>query len=318
MKHILLIIFIAIPLVACSKDETQSVNSNKKGGPGEKMEAGYYMADAALKRKEIKGGFLVSAIDLKPVFKVPVKYQSYNRIELTEMDEKELNAQGSDNRDYQVNWLKQASSVEKPDWWSIAATKNSALRSTTNDFKKQEEAEKEKSVAKIDKKDANVIVTMRSDFLTFSKPNIADEEYYIVLPAGGSMQGVTSDYKNVYYSYSYSFNMENLGISRDKCQGDPCGNYQITVKVPKLEAKRIEEARESGKDIFRFYGHAQNLSHWDVKPTSLQGNIVVDVEALEIGSRQNGVFIPYLFIDTDQFNLMKWKKVKTRVVLPGM
>ena len=322
MKFAISIICTAIALTACGKDEKQTADSKKPGESADKMEAGYYMADQALKKKEVQGFGMVSAIDLKPIFNVPEKYQAYNRVELTEMDFKEIQAQNIDNRDYQENWLKQASSVEKPDWWNIAATKNPDIRSTTNDFKKQEEANKEKLAAQIDKKNTNVIVTFDSGNFSLSKPNILDEEYYVRMLDKSDNQGINSEYNGISYSYSYSVDLEKLRIARNSrdCDNRNTGcYYDFTLKVPKEQAKKIEEARESGKDIFRFYGRVQQVKDWNVTPKHLRGNMVVDVEALEIGSRQNGKFIQYLFIDTDQFNLMKIKQVKTKQQgMPGI
>lgn len=63
--------------------------------------------------KILKDGSLVSSIQLEPLFSVPAKYKEYNRIELTELSDSELQKLPAESfQSYKSMFLRQASAVE--------------------------------------------------------------------------------------------------------------------------------------------------------------------------------------------------------------
>lgn len=123
----------------------------------------------------------------------------------------------------------------------------------------------------------------------------------------------------VNYKFAYSPDMHNSGLVTGQCNAGPnCSDVVLTVKVPLQKAKEIEALRQKGKDMIRVYGKVNRSEEWYTNPRSVSASLIVEGEALEFGSRQDGVFKSYFFLDSDQLKKLMPKKEKAQAVFFGI
>jgi len=87
-----------------------------------------------------------------------------------------------------------------------------------------------------------------------------------------------------------------------------CRDLQFTVKVPVARAREIEALREKGKDMMRVWGRVTGVntdSMAIVRRDGADAKLSVEIEAIEMGSRQGGEYKSYFVIGPDQ--LAAWK-----------
>jgi hypothetical protein len=299
---------IAVAVSACGKNDGKPVSSTS---------ASQNSNESAFKNTE-KFGY-VSAIDLEPVFTVPSKYSSYVHQELTEMTNTEMQKlPDSAFESYVSTWIKQAASVDKPDWQMLSGILHPEITEETNAFKKQDAAEKAKTEIQSDKNSLNVVFGLAGEILTIAGPDVSNGEYYITI-------GPDRRYDTIFYSkdkpsrYNYRLSyhpvFKDVGMQID-CDGSrSCsGDIAMTVKVPIEKAKEIESMRANDHErhpgMVRVYGHVTGTTPDNIYIRKDSSSVALDVqvEAIEIGSRQNGQFKSYFFLDKDQ--LKRWHSDK--------
>lgn len=293
LKSALVAACVLSALTACGKKE-DSTNST---APAAESSASLY------KQTEKFGS--VSNIVLTPRFDVPSKYSSYIRQEATELNKDEYAKYPDAAFEAYVNtWIKQAASVDKPDWQMLAGILHPEITAETNEFKKQEAADKAKTEIAVDKKQLGVVYGWQGEMLYITGPDVSNGEYYLLIRPDSRYQIVSyQTEKNYRYNLSYKPNFKALGMT-----GDHRGDMQFTVKVPIEKAKEIESLRENSKAMIRVYGQVSGVSQDRfpmVRKDFSEAGLSIDVEAIEIGSRQNGQFKPYFFLDTDQLKRSK-------------
>ena len=264
-----------------------------------------------LNNKKTKDGGIVSSIDLEPVFAVPGKYSGYVRQEATEATKPEIqNLSDTALDSYVKTWIKQAASVANPNWVTLASILHPEVSEATNEFKKQEAAEKAKTEIAADKSSLNVIVGFQGEIFNMSAPDITSGEYYLRINTDSRYSTLSYSPKGNYnYQLFYQPVLKDVGMAIEHLGCSSCkGDVNITVKVPVEKAKEIESLREKGKDMIRVYGHVTGIKDQStfVNKGSASSRLNVEVEAIEVGSRQDGQFKSYFFLDTDQ--LKKWKE----------
>lgn len=120
----------------------------------------------------------VSNIVLTPLFQAPSKYSSYVRQEVSEATKDEYNKLPDAAFEGHVNtWIKQAASVDSPDWQMIAGITHPETADETNAFKKQEAADKAKNEVAADKNLLNVIYGWQGEMLSIAGPDVTTGEY---------------------------------------------------------------------------------------------------------------------------------------------
>jgi hypothetical protein len=247
----------------------------------------------------------VSNQTLKPVFEVPSQYTKYTRQEVSEVSKDEYQKLPESAFEGYVNtWIEQAASVENPDWIVLTGILNPQLATETNEFKKQEAAEKIKNQLASDKSKLNVIYGWQGEMLFIAGPDVSNGEYYLTLRPNASYQVVSyQNSKNYRYNLFYRPDFKSLGML-----GDNRGDMQLTVKVPIEKAKEIESLREGQKTMIRVYGSVKGLSDErrpQIGRNSSEASLSVEVKALEFGIRTNGQFKTFFFLDSDQLKKSK-------------
>ena len=289
MKFFALPIVVAILLVAC----------------GDKQE----VAKPAATPLASSAPVAKDELTLTPAFEVPGKYKDYKEMLVTypavPEDEKEFMAMPNEWFDtYRADWIKQAYSNEKPDWYLVGNLLHPDLRETTNDFKKQEIADKAKTEVTPDKSSLNIIYGVTDRYYgPLSKPDIETGVYkFYVNPTdrGGAIVQ-KDDQKNIAYKFGYWASYASVGIPARKCVEMNCKNrIEIKVKVPLDRAKAIESQRESSKDYIRAYGTVAAVKETDIEKYVIGGKLIVDIEALEVGTIVDKRWISYFFISKDE------------------
>ena len=264
-----------------------------------------------LHNKQTKDGGIVSSIDLEPVFAVPAKYSGYVRQEATEATSPEIQKLSDAVLDSYVKiWIKQAGSVANPNWLTLAGILHPEVTEINNEFKKQEAAEKAKTEIVADKGSLNVVVGFQGEIFSMHGPDISTGEYYLTLNPDSRYSTLSFSPKGNYnYQLFYQPVLKDVGMAIEHLGCSSCkGDVNMTVKVPVEKAKEIESLREKGKDMIRVYGHVTGIKDQStfVNKGSASAGLNVEVEAIEVGSRQDSQFKPYFFLDTDQ--LKKWKE----------
>lgn len=250
----------------------------------------------------------VSAVVLEPQFQVPAKYSAYVHQPLTEATPEEYQkTPDAAFEAYVATWIQQAASVDKPDWTLLAGLLHPEVAEETNVFKQQETADKAKTEIAADKNSLNMVLGWQGEILSIGGPDVASGEYYLTLRPGNrySTVGYTNA-KNYGYNLYYHPVFDAVGM-----QGDNGGYMQLTIKVSIDKAKEIEALREGDHakhpGMLRIYGRVVgNKDGWkSVRKTGAEAALDVSVEAIELGTRQNGQFKPYFFLDTDQLKKSK-------------
>ena len=242
----------------------------------------------------------VSNQTLVPIFEVPSQYAKYTRQEVSEASKDEyLKLPESAFEGYVNTWIQQAASVENPDWIVLGGILNPQLAIETNEFKKQEAAEKIKNEVTSDKSKLNVVYGWQGEMLFVAGPDVSNGEYYLTIRPNASYQVVSyQNSKNYRYNLFYRPDFKALGML-----GDNRGDMQLTVKVPIEKAKEIESLREGQKTMIRVYGIVKGLGDErrpQIRKDSSEANLRVEVKALEFGVRMNGQFKTFFFLDSEQ------------------
>lgn len=248
----------------------------------------------------------VSNIILTPVFQVPPKFNSYVRQEVSELSKDEYQKLSDVAFEgYVSNWIKQAASVEKPDWSMIAGIVHPEFTEETNEFKKQEIIDKTKSEITIDKSKINVVYGWQGEMLSIAGPDVTTGEYYLYIKPHSRFQSVSyENSKNYRYSLYYRPVFDAVGMSTDNLD-----SMQLTVKVPIEKAKEIESMREGNVPMIRVYGRVVGVDANSNAPllrkNFSEAPLGVAVEALEFGTRKNGEFKTFFILDSDQLKRSK-------------
>lgn len=232
---------------------------------------------------------------LTATFQVPEKYSNYIRQEVTEATDSEFDKLPDSALDNFDNiWIKQAASIANPDWQTLAALLHPQVITETNVFKQQEVADKVKTEIQIDKNSLNVVFGMQGKVMDLGKPDATTGEYHLFI------------YPNEAVSFTYA--KKTLSYKSDfGCNS--CNHIMMVVKVPIEKSKEIEALRENKhKDFVRIYGHV--TGNYEKSGYSSNAGLTVDVEAIEIGSRQNGQYKSYFFLDNDQ--VRRWVSLNKR------
>lgn len=284
---VLLIIF---GIAACGKKQEDGLSTNNPPTA---------VANTPIYRQTEKFG-TVSNQTLVPVFEVPSQYTKYTRQEVSEASKDEYQKLPEAAFEGYVNtWIQQAASVEKPDLIVLAGILNPQLATETNEFKKQEAAEKVKNEVASDKSKLNVVYGWQGEMLYIAGPDVSNGEYYLTLRPNATYQVVSYlNSKSYRYNLFYRPDFKSLGML-----GDNRGDMQLTVKVPVEKAKEIESLREGQKTMIRVYGSVMGLSDErmpQIGKNSSEASLSVEVKALEFGIRTNGQFKTFFFLDSDQ------------------
>jgi predicted small lipoprotein YifL len=304
-KNLLALACVLASLTACGKKEsTTPPPVLQPGNSG--------AADANVTHtKHTKNGGVVSSIILEPVFAVPGKYTSYVRQEVSEASSAEIaKLSGAALEAYVNTWIKQAGSVANPNWSILAGILHPETTELTNEFKKQEAADKTKSEFVTDKASLNTVVGFEGEIFSLSGPDIETGEYYLSLNPDSRFSSVSYTTKKGYRSlFSYQPVLKNVGMEINCMGSRSCkGVVYMTIKVPLEKAKEIEALREKGKEMIRVYGQVSGIKDGPsyIHKNSASAGLNIEVEAIEVGSRQDGQFKSYFFLDTDQ--LKRWKQ----------
>ena len=298
MKFLLVALCAVSVLAACGKKVDGASQSTSNSTPTA-------AADNTPHYKQTEKFGTVNSILLTPLFQAPSKYSTYIRQEVSETNKEEYrNLPLSSFEGFKNTWIKQAASVEKPNWQMIAGITHPEISVVTNEFKKQEIIDKTKTEVVADKSQLNVIYGWQGEILLINGPDVTNGEYYLVIrPDSPSLTVSYNNEKNYAHMLSYRPVFDEVGMT-----GDNRGDMEITVKVPVEKAKEIESLREGGLPMIRVYGHVLGVDSTRVPITDLTGNeasLGVEVEALEFGIRKNGAFKTFFFLDSDQLKRSK-------------
>ena len=247
----------------------------------------------------------VSSIVLTPLLQVPAKYGNYVRQEVSEAAKDEYKKLPDSAFEGYVNtWLKQAASVEKPDWQMIASVTHPEIAEETNEFKKQEAGDKVKTEIPADKKQLNVVYGWQGEMLFIAGPDVTTGEYYLLIRPDNRYNIVSyRNQRNYRYSLYYRPTFNAVGM-----KGDNRGDMQLTVKLPIEKAKEIESLRAGNSTMIRVYGHVISVNPDQaplIRKDGSEAGLSVEVEALEFGIRKNGEFKTFFFLDSDQLKRSK-------------
>ncbi|MDI9235137.1 hypothetical protein [Limnohabitans lacus] len=289
------VLLIIIGIAACGKKQEDGLSTNNPPAATD---------NTPIYRQTEKFG-TVSNQTLVPVFEVPSQYTKYTRQEVSEASKDEYQKLPEFSFEGYVNtWIQQAASVENPDWIVLAGIINPQLATDTNEFKKQEAAEKIKNEMASDKSKLNVVYGWQGEMLYIAGPDVSNGEYYLTIRPNASYQVVSYlNSKNYRYSLFYRPDFKALGML-----GDNRGDMQLTVKVPVEKAKEIESLRDGQKTMIRVYGIVKGLTDErrpQIRKDSSEASLRVEVKALEFGVRMNGQFKTFFFLDSDQLKKSK-------------
>lgn len=256
---------------------------------------------------------------LNASFEVPEKFRAYNDMVVTQTaSSKEFNALPEALfQDFKAKWEKAVYSVDSPDWFFVAKTIDPSVGTITNDFKKQEAGEQAKAKVTPDKSSLNLIFGAQGkDSTVLGKPNVQTGVYQVNIEDKGLENRIMQEIKGVNYDYgiepSYK---EPLGILRTNCSRGECqGPLVLKVKIPLDKAKEIEEWREKGPDSMRAYGKVTALKEYG----GLRGILQINVEALELGTFQNGKWHSYFFLSPEELQKSRPPKDTKPAVFPGL
>ncbi|MFG6486759.1 hypothetical protein ACG04R_08760 [Roseateles sp. BYS78W] len=243
----------------------------------------------------------VSALVLDGTAALPARFANYQRQEATEWVKGEYEKQpDSAFLAYLARWKTQAASVPKPDWALIARIAHPESADETNEFKKQDLADKTRQELPADPASLRMVMAYQAEYVSLSGPDIATGEYYVFVRPGARRLGV---------GYSDGKHRSDLNYLPDfeaLCPG--CRDLQFTVKLPLERAREIEALREKGKDMMRVWGRVTGFHQPEtaiIRRDGATADLAVEIEAIEMGSRQGGEYKSYFVIGPDQ--LAAWK-----------
>lgn len=244
----------------------------------------------------------VSAVVLDGTAPLPARFASYQRQEATEWVKGEYQKQpDSAFLAYLQRWKVQAASVAQPDWAFLAKLAHPESADEANEFKKKDLADQTRQELKADPASLQMVMAYQAEYVTLSGPDVETGEYYLFLRPGARRQGVG------YNDGKYSSALNYMPAFDTLCSG--CRDLQFTVKVPVARAREIEALREKGKDMLRFYGRVTGLYEPATALADRRGasaDLALEIEAIEVGSRQDGEYKSYFVIGPDQ--LATWKR----------
>ncbi len=244
----------------------------------------------------------VNAIVLDGSAALPARFDAYQRQVATEWLDGEYQKQpDSAFEDYLARWIRQAASVPSPDWERLAGIVHAEQSEESNTFKKADAAAAIQKELKPDPASLNMVMAWQGDIGGLSGPDVSSGEYYLNLRPGHQT-----------YSVAYNTGKRRMNLRYEPVFGfahcDSCRDMSFTVKVPIERAREIESLREKGKDMVRLWGHVTGLTAAqlrDVDRQSASAALSLEVEAIEVGSRQGGQFVRYFVITPEQ--LARWK-----------
>lgn len=224
-------------------------------------------------------------------FEVPEPYKSYLRQELSETVENGEYQTISDEifNNYKTNWLKQAASVQSPNWEVIAEVMHPEIEKITNEFKRQELVEATKSEIKKDEKSLNTYFAVTGEFISGLNVDAKTGEYKLSLKPGARISIPNPGFYEIDYP-----NEKTEMFTPDNPR-----YLDMTIKVPIEKAKQIESLREgihkSEFEMVRLYGKV-------VGPSAIKdrNNLSFKVEAFDVGLRKDGSFKSYFFIGPEE------------------
>lgn len=297
-KQVLLLSLAVVLLSACGQKEGNTSQSTPSSSTSEAEESPRF------KTTEKFGS--VSNIILNPVFELPSKYNSYTRQEVSEATKEEISILKPAVFESYINtWIKQAASIENPNWQMVAGILHPEKSEEKNEFKKQKLSEKAQTEVTPDKEALNVVYGWQGSVLNVDGPDAKTGEYYISINPNHRFEIVSyvnSD--NQRLSLYYSPDFKAIGLN-----GDNSGNIQLTVKVPLEKAKEIETLREDkNPTMLRVYGHVTGMSTGmapQVYKNGATAALNLEVEAIELGIRKDGEFESFFFLDSDQLKRAK-------------
>ena len=296
-------VLVSIFLVSCGD---KSKTTSNQPGPQEPSKA-----EISSPYKDTEKFGSVSATILKPVFFVPESYKKYIHQEISEYNNDEYQeAPNSVFEEYIKKWVVQGASIDNPDWNILARVTQPGYAGLTNEFKKQEGIDKIKNSIEVDKNALNVVVAWKNDYIYLKGPDATTGEYYITIDGGFTTPMVsytTAEGHDIRLYYQPS--LRELGLQK-KCSNRNCNSYELTVKVPIEKAKEIEAFREgkpkSSKDFVRLYGRVtKSLNEGTIMEKLTARSLELEVQALEVGTRVDGRFNPYFFVDSDELKKIK-------------
>lgn len=286
----------ALTLSACGKKDTR---------PAAAAEPAAATAEPTPQFKQTERFGTVSNIDLTPLHAVPSKYAAYSRQEVTEATKEEYRKlPEAAFQEYVASWMRHATSSAKPDWVTLAGIGHPEVSEATNEFTKQEAADRLKASVAADQKSDRAVFSVLGSDVAIDGPDVTNGEYYIVIQKRSSSWVVNylTDKKYRYALY-YRTVYDTLGLT-----GDNRGYMQFTVKVPLEKARAIESMREGQAPIMRVYGRVKGFNS-DRSPVlrrdGAEAGLDVDVEALEFGVKKDGKFETLFFLDSDQLHQSK-------------
>lgn len=281
----------ALSLAACSKKTAEA--------PATAPAAETAPQQARFKSTEKFGS--VSALALDGTAALPERFTRYQRQEATEWLKDEYRQQpDSAFLAYLARWKLQAASVPKPDWALLAKIVHPESADESNEFKKQDWADKTRQELPADPASLQLLLAYQAEYISLRGPDVATGEYYLSLRPGASRLGVG------YSDGKYRSDLNYLPDFEGLCPG--CRDLQFTVKVPVARAREIEALREKGKDMMRVYGRVTGLHQPEtavIRRDGASATLAVEIEAIEMGSRQGGEYKSYFIIGPDQ--LKAWK-----------
>jgi predicted small lipoprotein YifL len=244
----------------------------------------------------------VSAVVLDGTAALPARFASYQRQVATEWVKGEYQKQpDSAFEAYLKRWMTQAASVPKPEWGLLAKIAHPESADETNEFKKQDWADKTRQELTADPASLQMVMAYQAEYIGLDGPDVATGEYYLNVRAGARRLGV-----------GYSNGKHNSNLNYDPafdtlCNG--CRDLQFTVKVPVARAREIEALRAKGKDMMRLYGRVTGFHEPAtaiIDRRSATADLTLEIEAIEMGSRQDGEFKSYFILGPDQ--LATWQR----------
>lgn len=286
----------ALTLSACGKKDAEPVAA---------AEPAAATAEPTQHFKQAERFGTVSNIALTSLFAVPPKYAACIRQEVTEANKAEYRKlPEAAFQQYVTNWMRHATSSEKPDWVTLAGIGHPEVSQASNEFTKQAAAERLKASIAADQKNDRALFSVLGSDVAISGPDVTNGEYYIVIQKRSSSWVVNYVTDKKYrYALSYRTVFDTLGLT-----GDNHGYMQFTVRVPLEKAKEIESMREGQTPIMRVYGRIKGFNS-DRSPLldrdGVEAGLDVDVEALEFGVKKDGKFETLFFLDTDQLRKSK-------------
>ncbi|MFT7722188.1 MAG: hypothetical protein QM788_05085 [Roseateles sp.] len=291
----MLAVALALPLLAaCGKKD--------EAGTPATPAAAATSADPQLPRfKQTEKFGSVSAVVLDGTAPLPERFASYQRQEATEWTKGEYQQQpDSAFLAYLAHWKTQAASVPKPDWGLIAKIVHPESADEANEFKKQAWADKTRQELPADPASLQMVMAYQAEYIFLAGPDVATGEYYLSVKPGARRLGVSYSDGKHRSSLNYDPAFDALCAS--------CQTLQFTVKVPVERAREIEALREKGKDMLRIYGRVTGVSNAPMPIVNRQGanaDLAVSIEAIEMGSRQDGGYKRYFVIGPEQ--LARWQ-----------